>query len=101
MTELPDQTLAQPDQENSGQRSPCPTPASLLKAVSDYNSRAEVRVIQTSLYRTTCRILGEGPALIVSPGVASTYEGFTLFLNKLSEQFRTIIYVTIDSQKGQ
>lgn len=92
MTELPDQTLAQPDQENSGQRSPCPTPASLLKAVSDYNSRAEVRVIQTSHYRTTCRILGEGPALIVSPGVASTYEGFTLFLNKLSEQFRTIIY---------
>ena len=92
MSESPDQTLAEQPQEQSGQRPPCPTPASLLKAVSDFHSRAEVRVIQTSHYRTTCRILGEGPALVLSPGIASTYQGFALLLNKLSEQFRTIIY---------
>jgi pimeloyl-ACP methyl ester carboxylesterase len=60
--------------------------------VSDYDSRAEVRVVETRYGRTTCRILGQGPTLVVSPGLASTYRGFALFLNTLAEHFRTVIY---------
>ncbi|MCY2933185.1 MAG: alpha/beta hydrolase [Planctomycetota bacterium] len=74
------------------QRPPCPTPASLLNALADFNAKADVKIVKTPYYNTTCRILGDGPTLIVSPGVASTYEGFTLFLNTLAQQFRTIIY---------
>ncbi|MBI1323970.1 alpha/beta fold hydrolase [bacterium] len=71
---------------------PCPRPASLSKALEDFDRTAEVRVIETPYYRTTCRIIGEGPPLLVSPGLASTYRGFALFLNTLAERFRTIIY---------
>jgi pimeloyl-ACP methyl ester carboxylesterase len=40
----------------------------------------------------TYRVLGEGPPLILSPGIASTYRGYALTLAKLSELFRTVIY---------
>jgi pimeloyl-ACP methyl ester carboxylesterase len=40
----------------------------------------------------TARVLGEGPPLIVVPGVASTYRGYCLTLNQLSTRFRTLIY---------
>lgn len=79
-----------PNGNDSG--SPCPKPASLRKAVEDFDRRAEVRVVTTRHYRTTCRIIGEGPSLIVSPGLASTYRGFSLLLNTLAARFRTIIY---------
>ncbi len=72
--------------------SPCPRPASMTKALEDFDRLAEVRVIETPYYRTTCRILGEGPPLLVSPGLASTYRGFSIFLNTLAERFRTVIY---------
>lgn len=71
---------------------PCPRPASLTKALDDFERRAETRIVETSHYRTTCRIIGDGPPLIVSPGLASTYRGFAILLNTLSERFRTIIY---------
>lgn len=78
--------------EPAPERLPCPVPADFAKAVSDYDSRAEVRVVETRYGRTTCRILGQGPTLVVSPGLASTYRGFALFLNTLAEHFRTVIY---------
>lgn len=72
--------------------SPCPKPASLAKSLGNYERKAEVRVVETRHYRTTCRILGDGPTLIVSPGLASTYRGFSLFLETLAERFTTVIY---------
>lgn len=81
---------AQPYDPAAG--SPCPRPASLSKALEDFERKAEIRIVRTSRYRTTCRILGDGPPLIVSPGLASTYRGFAILLNTLAERFRTIIY---------
>ena len=40
----------------------------------------------------TYRVLGQGPPLILIPGIASTYRGYALTLNRLSERFRTILY---------
>lgn len=83
-----DPNATQPDPDRQG----CPVPASLLKALAEFNDRAEIHDIQTSLYQVRCRVIGQGPPVVVSPGLASTYEGFALFLNTLAEQFRTIIF---------
>ncbi len=40
----------------------------------------------------TYRSLGEGPPLLLVPGIASTYRGYSLTLNRLAERFRTILY---------
>ena len=43
-------------------------------------------------YRMTYRVLGQGPPLILVPGIASTYRGYALLLNTLAARFRTILY---------
>ena len=40
----------------------------------------------------TYRVLGNGPPLILVPGIASTYRTYVLLLNRLAERFRTIVY---------
>jgi pimeloyl-ACP methyl ester carboxylesterase len=40
----------------------------------------------------TYRVLGEGPPLVLAPGIASTYRGYALMLNKLAQRFRTVVY---------
>jgi pimeloyl-ACP methyl ester carboxylesterase len=40
----------------------------------------------------TYRVLGEGPPLVLIPGIASTYRVYALLLNTLAERFRTILY---------
>ena len=40
----------------------------------------------------TYRILGNGPPLILVPGIASTYRIYALVLNRLAERFRTVLY---------
>lgn len=87
-------------QHESAERLPCPAPASLAKALADYNRQAEVKVVKTATYNATCRILGEGPPLLLSPGLASTYQGFSIFLNQLATQFCTIIYDYPGDQPG-
>jgi pimeloyl-ACP methyl ester carboxylesterase len=89
-----------PAQAQPPERLLCPAPASLAKALDDYHRQAEVRVVQTAHYQATCRILGEGPPLVLSPGIASTYQGFAIFLNELSKQFRTVIYDYPGDQPG-
>ena len=39
----------------------------------------------------TYRVLGEGPPLVVLPGIASTYRGYCLTLNRLAERFQTLL----------
>jgi pimeloyl-ACP methyl ester carboxylesterase len=40
----------------------------------------------------TYRALGDGPPLILVPGIASTYRGYAITLNRLSKRFRTVSY---------
>jgi pimeloyl-ACP methyl ester carboxylesterase len=73
-------------------RTPCPAPADFRKAVADYDSNAEVGVWAGPRYRMTYRTLGQGPPLILIPGVSSTYRGYALTLNLLANRFRTVVY---------
>jgi pimeloyl-ACP methyl ester carboxylesterase len=73
-------------------RPPCPAPADFRAAVAAYDARAEVGHWQGPHYRVTYRVLGQGPPLIVAPGIASTYRGYALTLNNLANRFRTVLY---------
>jgi pimeloyl-ACP methyl ester carboxylesterase len=48
----------------------------------------------------TYRILGEGPPLILIPGLASTYRVYALALNVLARRFKTIVYDYPGEQPG-
>ncbi len=48
----------------------------------------------------TYRVLGDGPPLVLIPGLASTYRGYTLTLYILATRFRTIVYDYPGEQPG-
>ena len=48
----------------------------------------------------TYRVLGEGPPLILVPGIAATYRGYCLLLNRLAARFRTILFDYPGEQPG-
>ena len=73
-------------------RSSCPAPADFLEEVKTYDAGAQVGFWQGPRYRMTYRVFGQGPPLVLIPGIASTYRGYALTLNKLAERFRTVIY---------
>jgi pimeloyl-ACP methyl ester carboxylesterase len=77
---------------DSPPRPPCPAPANFRAEVAAYDRAAEVDIWQGPRYRMTFRTLGQGPPLILIPGIAATYRGYALTLNRLSERFRTIVY---------
>jgi pimeloyl-ACP methyl ester carboxylesterase len=60
--------------------------------VAEYDARADVGHWDGPRYRMTYRVLGEGPPLILIPGIASTYRGYTLTLNQLSARFKTVVF---------
>jgi pimeloyl-ACP methyl ester carboxylesterase len=60
--------------------------------VADYDARAEVGRWDGPRYRMTYRLLGEGPPLILIPGIASTYRGYCLTLSRLAGRFKTVVY---------
>ncbi len=70
----------------------CPAPANLRAEVARYDRNARVDAWEGPRYRVNYRILGDGPPLILIPGIAATYRVYALLLNLLSERFRTIIY---------
>lgn len=70
----------------------CPPPADFRKAVADYDAHATIGVWEGPRYRMTYRLLGQGPPLILIPGIASTYRSYALTLNTLAMKFRTIVY---------
>ena len=57
-----------------------------------YDRDAQVGVWDGPRYRMTYRVLGQGPPLILVPGIASTYRVYALLLNTLAARFRTILY---------
>src|SRR6185437_14035880 len=73
-------------------RPPCPDPADFRAAVAEYDRAAVVGAWDGPRHRTTYRTLGDGPPLILIPGIASTYRGYALTLNTLAGRFRTILY---------
>ncbi|MEA2631137.1 MAG: hypothetical protein QOE66_1356, partial [Chloroflexota bacterium] len=73
-------------------RPPCPAPADFRAAVAAYDRDAQVGVWEGPRYRMTYRVLGQGPPLILIPGIASTYRGYALTLNTLAARFRTVVY---------
>jgi pimeloyl-ACP methyl ester carboxylesterase len=73
-------------------RPPCPAPADFRAEVAAYDRDARVGVWEGPRYRMTYRVLGEGPPLILVPGLAATYRGYALTLNRLAARFRTILY---------
>ena len=81
-------------------RPPCPAPANLRAEAAAYDGHARVGLWDGPRYRMTYRELGAGPPLIVLPGIASTYRGYTLLLNRLAGRFRTILYDYPGDQPG-
>jgi pimeloyl-ACP methyl ester carboxylesterase len=58
--------------------------------VARFDRLAEVRTWAGPRHRMTYRTLGEGPPLVLLPGLASTYRGYSPTLLRLAERFRTI-----------
>ncbi len=81
-------------------RLPCPAPADFRAEVAQYDQNARVGVWEGPRYRMTYRVLGEGPPLILIPGIAATYRGYGLMLNRLAARFRTIVYDYPGEQPG-
>jgi pimeloyl-ACP methyl ester carboxylesterase len=88
-TPEPNTTAAQRAHENPR---PCAAPADLRAEVARYDAAARAQIWDGPRYRMTYRGLGEGPALVLVPGIASTYRSYSLLLNRLAEHFRTIVY---------
>jgi pimeloyl-ACP methyl ester carboxylesterase len=82
------------------ERPVCPAPADFRHEVSLYDSNARVGQWNGPRYRMTFRTLGQGPALLLVPGIASTYRIYALLLNRLSEHFTTILYEYPGDQPG-
>lgn len=73
-------------------RPPCPAPADFRAEVAAYDRLATVGTLAGPRHRMTYRALGEGPPLILAPGVASTYRSYALVLNRLAGRFRTVVF---------
>jgi pimeloyl-ACP methyl ester carboxylesterase len=78
--------------DQASTRSPCPAPADLRDEATQYDRLAQLGRWDGPRYRMTYRILGDGPPLILVPGIASTYRSFALLLNQLAGRFRTVVY---------
>ncbi len=73
-------------------RTPCPAPADFRAEVAAFDSSAVVGRWDGPRHRLTYRVLGQGPPLILCPGIASTYRGYALTLNRLAARFRTVVF---------
>ena len=68
------------------------TPADFRAEVKAFDRNAVHGIFDGPRYRMRYRVLGEGPAIVLVPGIASTYRGYALTLNRLSSRFQTIVY---------
>jgi pimeloyl-ACP methyl ester carboxylesterase len=89
---LPDQSTIPGNADQPVDRPPCPAPADFRRELAHYDQKAETGTWSGPRYGMPYRILGNGPPLILVPGIASTYRTYTLLLNRLSERFRTVVY---------
>lgn len=94
------ETETETQTETEAPRRPCPAPADFRKAVETYDAHARVGHWNGPRYRMTYRVLGQGPPLVLIPGIASTYRGYALTLNTLAERFQTVVYDYPGEQPG-
>ena len=93
MSQLPPDQSAPPNVPAfAPPRQPCPAPADFREEVKRYDEQAETGRWSGPRYRMTYRALGNGPPLIVVPGIASTYRSYALLLNRMAQRFRTVVY---------
>lgn len=90
MPESPTPAVDSPTESPS--RPPCPAPADFRAEVAAFDRAAESALWEGPRYRMRYRVLGQGPPLILAPGIAATYRGYALMLNRLSARFRTVVY---------
>lgn len=64
----------------------------ILEEVAAYDREARLVVWDGPRYRMNVRVLGEGPALVVVPGIASTYRGYAMVARRLANSFKTVVY---------
>ncbi len=76
------------------------SPVALRRELEQFESRAQRVVRRGLLYRMTYRVLGEGPTLILCPGIASTYRVYAILLNRLARSFRTVVFDYPGEQEG-
>jgi pimeloyl-ACP methyl ester carboxylesterase len=98
MSQLPPDQSAPPHSDAPAPR--CPAPADFHEEVRRYDEQAETGQWDGPRYSMTYRGLGNGPPLLVVPGIASTYRTYALLLNRLAERFRTIVYDYPGDQLG-
>lgn len=89
---LPEERPATGTADHPVDRPPCPAPADFRRELSQYDKNAETGTWNGPRYRMTYRVLGQGPPLVLVPGIASTYRTYALLLNRLADRFRTIVY---------
>lgn len=65
---------------------------SILDEVAAYDQEATSLVWVGPRYRMNVHLLGQGPPLVIVPGIASTYRSYALVARRLSDQFQTIVY---------
>jgi pimeloyl-ACP methyl ester carboxylesterase len=65
-------------------------PCDFRAELAEYDRLAVVETWAGPRYRMTFRRLGEGPALVLLPGLASTYRGYAPILLRLSRRYQTI-----------
>lgn len=70
----------------------CPPPADFRAEVAAYDRAAAVGRLAAPRHRMTYRTLGEGPPLVLCPGIAGTYRGYAPTLNRLAGRFRTVVF---------
>ncbi|WP_020465775.1 alpha/beta fold hydrolase [Singulisphaera acidiphila] len=89
---MPESPAPVAESPESSSRPPCPAPADFRAEVATYDRMAEHAIWEGPRYRMHYRVLGQGPPLILVPGIAATYRGYALMLNRLASQFRTVIF---------
>lgn len=67
-------------------------PLDFAREVADYDAEAEVGEWPGPRYNLRYRTLGNGPLLVLIPGIAATYRGYGPTLRRLARRFRTVIY---------
>ena len=66
------------------------SPLDFRAEVAEYDRLASVQTRQGPRHRMTYRILGQGPPVVLLPGLASTYRGYAPTLRRLARRFQTI-----------
>jgi pimeloyl-ACP methyl ester carboxylesterase len=77
--------------DSSPENLPSMAPFDFRSEVADYDCESDVAEWNGPRFRMRYRTLGDGPALVVLPGIASTYRGYAPTLNRLAPHLRTII----------